>query len=159
MKDMIRLIALYKAVTGMLALIAGIAAVIYGPASVHNLVIGMARAELQEDPTDFLANFLMPYLSFYSSSGFYLIFMVSIIIGLAHLLLGYEILHGRHWPIVWLFWVLAAALPFEIASMVHSPKASGFLLVAVNSFIVGYLYLSISERIGSFRLQVPFREK
>jgi uncharacterized membrane protein (DUF2068 family) len=152
MKKGLRLIAWYKGIIGVLAVLLALGAMFYGEANLKALIFRMAQAELQEDPSDFFYNLITPYIPLLNPNSFWLFFGSTLLFGLTHLVLAYEISKERYWPIVWVFWALVIFLPFELVGLLKFFRMSRTLILCVNLAIVLYLYFYIRKFHKTFNL-------
>ena len=160
MKTGIKIIAWYKGLIGVFAILFALSAIFYGLDNLNAMVTKIKAAELQEDPGDIFFNFVVPYIPFFHARNFWLFVIFTFTFGIMHLILAYEVTRERYWPIVWVFWALLLLLPIEIVSLIKLFKLSRVILLIVNLFVIGYVYIYIKKFHKSFNIlrAHPFKD-
>lgn len=111
---------LLKGIDGALEAIAGFALLFTTPASLRNLVGWLTQGELQEDPTDFVANHLVDFFHKLSISTKHFASIYLLVYGITKIGLVSGLLRGKLWSYPTALAVLGVFWCYQIDRLIHT---------------------------------------
>lgn len=132
---------LLKGLNGFLEIIGGIAVLIVAPNSWHQLAKILTRAELIEDPHDFIATFLLNITSHISDSAtlFGSIYLLSH--GIIKLALIIGLLTKRLWTYPLAMVIFFIFIISQLYYYMHKPSVTLIVLSILDIFVIWLTYL------------------
>jgi|SRR5665213_1773543 len=124
-----------KGIDGALEAIAGFALLFTSPASLRKLVDWLTQGELQEDPTDFVANHLVEFFHQLSISTKHFASIYLLVYGIAKIGLVSGLLRGKLWSYPTALAVLGVFLCYQIYRFNHN-HSIGLALLSIIDLIV-----------------------
>lgn len=124
-----------KAVDGALEVIGGMALLFTSPESLRKVVGWLTQGELQEDPTDFVANHLVDFFHHLSISTKHFASAYLLIYGITKMGLAAGLLRGKLWSYPAALVVLGVFLCYQIYRFSHN-HSMGLALVSVLDLVV-----------------------
>ena len=126
---------LTKAVDGALEMIGGIALLFTSQESLRKMVGWLTQGELQEDPTDFIANHLVVFFHQLSISTKHFASIYLLVYGIAKIGLAAGLLRGKLWSYPTALAVLGIFLCYQIYRFSHN-HSIGLGLVSILDLAV-----------------------
>jgi uncharacterized membrane protein len=126
---------LIKGIDGTLEMIAGIALLFITPESLRNLVGWLTQGELQEDPTDFVANHLVEFFHQLSISTKHFASAYLLVYGITKMGLAVGLLRGKLWSYPTALVVLVIFLCYQMYRFSHN-HSIGLGLISVLDLVV-----------------------
>ena len=120
---------------GALEAIAGFALLFTAPASLRHLIDWLTQGELQEDPTDFIANHLVDFFHQLSFSTKHFVSAYLLVYGITKIALATGLLRGKLWSYPTALAVLGIFLCYQIFRFSHN-HSIGLGLVSVLDLVV-----------------------
>ncbi|HEY5232989.1 MAG TPA: DUF2127 domain-containing protein [Verrucomicrobiae bacterium] len=124
-----------KGVDGTLEAIAGFALLFTTTASLRNLVDWLTQGELQEDPTDFVANHLVDFFHQLSISTKHFASIYLLVYGITKIGLAAGLLRGKLWSYPTALAALGVFLCYQVYRFSHN-HSLGLGLVSILDLIV-----------------------
>ena len=124
-----------KGIDGALEAIAGIALLFTSPESLRTLVGWLTQGELQEDPTDFVANHLVEFFHRLSFSTKHFASAYLLVYGFTKIGLAAGLLRGKLWSYPTALMVLGIFLCYQVYRFSHN-HSIGLGLVSSLDLIV-----------------------
>ena len=124
-----------KGIDGALEAIAGFALLFTTPASLRNLVDWLTQGELQEDPTDFVANHLVEFFHQLSISTKHFASIYLLVYGITKIGLVTGLLRGKLWSYPTALAVLGVFLCYQIYRFNHN-HSIGLALLSIIDLLV-----------------------
>ena len=124
-----------KGIDGSLEAIAGFALLFTTPASLRNLVDWLTQGELQEDPTDFVANHLVDFFHQLSISTKHFASVYLLVYGITKIGLATGLLRGKLWSYPTALAVLGVFLCYQAYRFSHN-HSIGLALLCIIDLIV-----------------------
>lgn len=119
-----------KGIDGILEMLAGFALCFVSPASLRGLVGWLTQGELQEDPTDFVANHLVDFFHHLSINTKHFASVYLLIYGIAKAGLAAALLRGKLWAYPAALTVLGLFLCYQAYRVGHNHSIGlGFLSI------------------------------
>ena len=109
-----------KGIDGALEVIAGFALLFTTPASLRHLIDWLTQGELQEDPTDFVANHLVDFFHQLSISTKHFASAYLLVYGITKIGLAAGLLRGKLWSYPTALVVLGIFLCYQIYRFSHN---------------------------------------
>lgn len=126
---------LIKGIDGALETVAGVALFFSSQVSLRKLVGWLTQDELQEDPTDFVANHLVEFFNKFSISTKHFASAYLLIYGITKMGLAAGLLRGKLWSYPTALVVLVMFLCYQVYRFSHNHSV-GLGLISVFDFIV-----------------------
>lgn len=126
---------MFKGIDGALEAVAGVALLFTTTASLRNLVDWLTAGELQEDPTDFVANHLVDFFHHLSINTQYFAAIYLLAYGIAKVGLVAGLLRAKLWAYPTALVVLGLFLCYQIYRLSHT-HSLGLGLVSLLDLII-----------------------
>jgi uncharacterized membrane protein len=142
-----------KGIDGALEAVAGFALFFTSTAALRNLVDWLTAGELQEDPTDFVANHLVDFFHHLTINTKYFAAVYLLTYGLAKVGLVAGLLRGKLWAYPTALTVLGLFLCYQIYRLSHTHSLGLGLLSLLDLVILAliwrdYQYLKARRSLG-----------
>lgn len=124
-----------KGIDGVLETMGGLALFFTPPASLRNLIHWLTQGELQEDPTDFVANHLVHFFHHLSPGTKHFASAYLLTYGIAKIGLVAGLLRGKLWAYPVALAVLGLFLCYQFYRLAHT-HSLGLGLVSVLDFLI-----------------------
>ena len=149
-KSIISIISIYKLTTSYLRIIAGVFLFYFG-LSIANAGKIIFRRELVQDPTDFLAHFLMIHIRNASPILTGILASSLIVLSLLDIFFIFAIALRKRWGVIGLFIVSISWIPIEVLFISRFLIISRTLGIIIDLIIIYLLYRIITHPKGYFK--------
>lgn len=129
-----------KGVDGFVEMIAGVALFFVKPASLRGLVGWLTEGELQEDPTDFVANRLVVFFNHLSINTKHFASVYLLTYGIAKVGLAAGLLRGKLWAYPAALTVLGLFLCYQAYRTAHNHSIGLGLISVLDVLILGLIW-------------------
>jgi uncharacterized membrane protein len=131
-----------KFIDGLLEVFGGAILLLVPTAALNQLLVGLARHELADDPHDWLVTHVLPSLEHLVGSSAAVAGAYLVAHGLIKIILVGAVFADRLWAYPWMIWFLAAFIAYQSYQFVLHPT---LWLAALTLFDAGMLWLTRRE--------------
>lgn len=124
-----------KGVDGVVEVIGGILLLTVSASSLNHLAVRLTRAELSQDPDDFIAHHLLRLTTdLHHTQTFGAVYLLSH--GIVKIVLVVALLRQQRWAYPWMLAFLGAFAVYQLYRMTYAPSLALLLLTGFDAFVM-----------------------
>lgn len=135
-----------KGLNGVVELIGGVLLLVVSPAMINHAVVAFTRAELSEDPNDFVAQHLLQTADGLTGKAVLFGAAYLLVHGVVKIVLVGAILLDRQWAYPWMIGVLILFVVYQLYRIVLSPGAGMIALTVFDIVIIALTWREWKQR-------------
>jgi len=137
---------LLKFLHGFFELLTGIFLVTPGRIVADNLVIAITRAEIAEDPSDLIANYLIHVTGNVAGGVNFFVVFYLLLHGIVNTALAFALLKNKMWAYPWAIAIFGLFIVYQIYRYLHTYSLLLLFLTIFDIFIVAVIWLEYNNK-------------
>jgi uncharacterized membrane protein len=138
---------LIKSFFGFFEVLAGIVFAISGRLIVNNLIVALTQQEVSEDPSDYVANYLIKAANNFSAGTHIFAVVYLIFHGAVNIFLAVALLKNKIWAFPWAIFGFGLFMIYQTYRYYHNHSLPLLLLTIFDAFVILIIFLEYRKKI------------
>jgi uncharacterized membrane protein len=137
---------LIKSIFGFFEILAGIILAISGKLVIDNLIIVLTKQEILEDPSDFIADYLIKASNSLAVGSHFFAVIYLIFHGVVNIFLAISLLKNKIWAYPWAIVGFSVFIIYQIFRYIHTFSPLLLILIVFDLFVVTVIWLEYKRK-------------